>query len=255
MLLSTLCMNTNNKCGVCVNIIVYTIQTWYGNMSYRIYFLWWMFLNVISVLWIPYLLYTAFVKEGWTWYIFIVVKGMTSGTAVFSALLKVLVFPKKLRSGVHPLSPLCTPIFGLVVLILRLFGFMYSICWYIPFVHLHEENLQIIDGDEEEDEEMNIAKEYEYQCTFIKSKSKHSNNQAPPVPQARLDEKWSPENELRNISNVTHYKKNMERSTTPAESSGSSGKKKRQSPRRLKKKEPTPAEKMVRMTSNYYYIS
>ena len=135
----------------------YSAGTWYGNIQYRIYVMWWLFLNCVSVAWIPYMFYVWYKHESWIFVLLL--KGMLAFTGILVAILRILVFPSKLRRGLHPLVPLCSPILGMANSILRFIGFFYSLYWFIPFYQINK--LRVLgddddDDEEEEDDEENI---------------------------------------------------------------------------------------------------
>ena len=165
--------------------LTYNAGTWWGNIAYRIYFAWWLFLNAISVLWFPYLFYIFVVSKSWSWYFIFVLKGALSITSVLSSIVKIIVFPAKIRQGIHPLSPLCAPILGAANLLLRLVGFLGCIYWYIPFVPFHRKNLEVIDDDDKDkksesksDIDCSVtddeSKSYDEFMSYLSSGSDHS---------------------------------------------------------------------------------
>ena len=106
--------------------LTYNAGSWYGNIQYRVYFLWWLFLNCVSVGWIPYMFFVWIKKESWI--LVLLLKAMLTVTGVLVAILRILAFPPKLRKGIHPLAPLCSPILGVANSVLRFFGFLFSLC-------------------------------------------------------------------------------------------------------------------------------
>jgi len=126
----------------------YNAGTWYGNIQYRVYFLWWLFLNLVSVGWVPYMFYVWLKHESWI--LVVILKAMLTMTGISVAFIRIIFFPKRLRRGLHPITPFCSPILGLANSILRFFGFLQCIYWFIPFVRVGK--LQVL-GEQDHDEE------------------------------------------------------------------------------------------------------
>jgi len=130
----------------------YRAGSWYGNIQYRFDFLWWLFLNCVSVAWVPYLIFVWLKYESWV--LVGILKGMLTITGITVAFVRIAFFPKILRDGIHPLAPFCNPVLGVANSILRFFGFLYCIYWFIPFVRVGK--LHILGGDNDTEEGSSI---------------------------------------------------------------------------------------------------
>lgn len=106
--------------------LTYRAGTWYGNVQYRIYAIWWFFLNCVSVAWVPYMFFVWLKHE--SWFLVLLLKGMLTVTGILVSVIRIIAFPSKLRRGTHFLSPLCSPILGMANSILRFFGFVFALC-------------------------------------------------------------------------------------------------------------------------------
>jgi len=114
----------------------YKAGSFFGNIQYRLYVLWRIFLDFVGVIWIPFFFYILLIDGSWDLYFFL--KGMLVSTSILSTICRILVFPWKLRKGIHPMAPFVTPVFTLGNDFLRFCSFFICMFWYIPFVRIGE---------------------------------------------------------------------------------------------------------------------
>jgi hypothetical protein len=105
----------------------------WGIITYRIYMIWWIALNFVGFLWVPYLVWFLITNTGgWRYILFL--KASLFVTSIVGATLRIICMPAKLRNGLHPLAPFCFPVLSLANLAMRAWAFASAMYWFIPFV-------------------------------------------------------------------------------------------------------------------------
>jgi hypothetical protein len=108
------------------------LSVW-GNIQYRIYTIWWLAINFVGFLWVPYLVWFLSTNTG-GWRFILYLKASLFATSVVSATLRIMCMPPKLRSGLHPLAPFCFPVLSLANMVMRAWAFVSTMYWFIPFI-------------------------------------------------------------------------------------------------------------------------
>ena len=124
--------------------LTYNARSCWGNIAYRIYMLYWLFLNATSVAWLPYWILIFLNKELSFWFV-LQLKLALLVTSVVVAWIRVLAFPPKLVEGIYPFAPFLAPVLGIGKTFLRLYAFFNCILWYLPFRRIGK--LEVL-GDE-----------------------------------------------------------------------------------------------------------
>lgn len=140
-----------------------------GNVQYRLYVLWRIFLDVVGVIWIPYFCYILFIDGSWNLYFLL--KGMLVSTSILSTICRILVFPRKLRRGIHPMAPFVTPIFTFGSDFLRFCSFFICMFWYVPFVRIGDLKFYENSNPEPEITEDDAVSYYDFGAPVRESKS------------------------------------------------------------------------------------